>query len=240
MTHRFYLGFTLVCLSFLLSACSNEFSSKGFKNSGSKGIQSFLHSRPNIKHGKHVVKTGETLQVIAKQIGVKPEQLAKINHINYPYVIYPGQTLYFSERSKYRGERRLSPKSKDMVFKDGKKIHWGWPIKGITMRSYANNSKGLDVGGQLGTPVRAAAKGIVVYSGHALKGYGKFIIIKHNENFLSAYAHNQEIMVKEGDHVNLGQEIAKMGKSDSEKVKLHFEIRYKGKEIDPLPLLPKV
>lgn len=123
----------------------------------------------------------------------------------------------------------------------GKVIRWQWPVIGKLLRTSAShkNSKGIDIGGSLGQPIKAAAGGTIVYSGNALKGYGNLIIIKHNENFLSAYAHNDKLMVKEGDHVTFGQTIATMGKTGSSDVKLHFEIRHQGKPVDPLKFLPK-
>jgi len=102
----------------------------------------------------------------------------------------------------------------------------------------ASHAKGIDIGGAAGNSVKASACGTVVYGGNGLKGYGNLIIIKHNEDFLTAYAHNEKLMVKEGDRVTLGQEIAKIGKTDTDRVKLHFEIRYKGKPVDPLRFLP--
>lgn len=119
-----------------------------------------------------------------------------------------------------------------------KQVHWAWPHKGPILRGFqASNAKGIDIGGSNG-PVKASAKGTVVYSGSGLKGYGNLIIIKHDEDFLSAYAHNDKLMVKEGERVVLGQDIATIGKTDTDRVKLHFEIRYKGKPVDPLRFLP--
>lgn len=100
-------------------------------------------------------------------------------------------------------------------------------------------NKGIDLGGKLGESVLAAASGQVVYAGSGLRGYGKLLIIKHNDIFLSAYAHNDHILVKEGDLVKAGQKIADMGSSGTDRVKLHFEIRSDGKPVDPLKLLPK-
>jgi lipoprotein NlpD len=121
-------------------------------------------------------------------------------------------------------------------------IHWRWPVQGRILRPFqgTGKGKGIDIAGTLGKPVKAAAEGTVVYSGNGLKGYGNLIIIKHSEDFLSAYAHNRELRVKEGEQVRLGQEIALMGQSDAEQVKVHFEIRYKGKPVNPLRFLPKV
>ncbi|MGH8716981.1 MAG: peptidoglycan DD-metalloendopeptidase family protein, partial [Burkholderiales bacterium] len=98
--------------------------------------------------------------------------------------------------------------------------------------------KGVDIAGSIGQPVYASAPGKVVYSGSGLRGYGKLIIIKHNDTYLSAYAHNSEILVKEGQAVVKGQKIGEMGNSDADQVKLHFEIRRLGKPVDPLKYLP--
>tara|TARA_B100001059_G_scaffold207531_1_gene219083 strand:+ start:239 stop:547 length:309 start_codon:yes stop_codon:yes gene_type:complete len=100
-------------------------------------------------------------------------------------------------------------------------------------------NKGIDIAGQLGEPVKAAADGAVVYAGRGLIGYGDMIIIKHDETFLSAYAHNSRLLVKEGDQVKVGQVIAEMGSSGTDRVKLHFEIRRKGQPVDPLTYLPR-
>ncbi|WP_296819923.1 peptidoglycan DD-metalloendopeptidase family protein [Thiobacillus sp.] len=103
----------------------------------------------------------------------------------------------------------------------------------------AAGGKGIDIAGARNTPVRAVAAGKVVYSGSGLRGYGRLLIIKHAGEFLSAYAHNETILVKEGDMVTAGQKIALMGDSDADRVKLHFEIRRYGKPLDPLTYLPE-
>jgi lipoprotein NlpD len=119
-------------------------------------------------------------------------------------------------------------------------LDWAWPAKGriITGFSETANLKGIDIAGTPGQAVHASAPGRVVYAGTGLRGYGKLIIIKHNATFLSAYAHNREILVKEGQQVTRGQKIAEMGDTDSDQVKLHFEIRRQGKPIDPTKYLP--
>ena len=104
--------------------------------------------------------------------------------------------------------------------------------------SEAANKKGIDIAGKLGQPVTASAPGKVVYSGSGLRGYGKLVIIKHNKTYLSAYAHNDQVLVKEGQSVARGQKIAEMGNSDAEQVKLHFEVRRFGKPVDPAKYLP--
>ena len=119
-------------------------------------------------------------------------------------------------------------------------IDWGWPAAGKVVSGFSEtaNLKGVDIAGKLGEPVLASAPGRVVYSGSGLRGYGKLIIIKHNDTYLSAYAHNSEILVKEGQAVVKGQKIGEMGDSDADQVMLHFEIRRLGKPVDPLKYLP--
>jgi len=119
---------------------------------------------------------------------------------------------------------------------------WRWPANGLLLSSFQGSNalnKGIDLGGKLGEPVLAAAGGQVVYSGSGLRGYGKLLIVKHNETFLSAYAHNDRLLVKEGDFVKVGQRIADMGSSGTDRVKLHFEIRRDGTPVDPLKFLPR-
>jgi lipoprotein NlpD len=118
-------------------------------------------------------------------------------------------------------------------------MDWSMPAQGkvIAQFSESANRKGIDIAGKLGQPVLASAAGKVVYSGSGLRGYGKLIIIKHNVTYLSAYAHNDKILVKEGQVVTRGQKIALMGSTDAEQVKLHFEIRRLGKPVDPSKFL---
>jgi len=117
---------------------------------------------------------------------------------------------------------------------------WRWPTKGKVVGSYKRSgNKGVDISGREGQSVMAAADGRIVYSGSGLIGYGELIIIKHSRRFLSAYAHNQSLLVKEGDVVTGGQRIASMGRSGTDRVKLHFEIRKDGKPVNPARYLPK-
>jgi lipoprotein NlpD len=123
---------------------------------------------------------------------------------------------------------------------DDAKLGWMWPANGKLVTGFSDtaNLKGIDIAGREGQPVAASAAGKVVYAGTGLRGYGKLVIIKHNATYLSAYAHNREILVKEGQQVAKGQKIAEMGNTDSDQVKLHFEIRRQGKPVDPLKYLP--
>jgi lipoprotein NlpD len=123
---------------------------------------------------------------------------------------------------------------------DDDKLGWIWPASGKIVAGFSEsaNLKGIDIAGKAGQPIVASAAGKVVYAGTGLRGYGKLIIVKHNNTFLSAYAHNKEITVKEGQLVAKGQKIAEMGDTDADQVMLHFEIRRLGKPVDPTKYLP--
>lgn len=121
-------------------------------------------------------------------------------------------------------------------------VHWQWPTNGAIIETYLAGDptrSGLDIAGKEGQAIRAAASGSVVYSGNGLLGYGELIIIKHNDRFLSAYAHNRVRLVAEGENIRTGQKIAEMGRGDNGRIKLHFEIRANGKPVNPRQYLPK-
>jgi lipoprotein NlpD len=118
-------------------------------------------------------------------------------------------------------------------------LGWIWPGKGGVIAEFDEvKNKGVDISGNAGDSVLAAADGKVVYAGAGLRGYGNLVILKHNNTYLTAYAHNQSLMVKEDQTVRKGQKIAEMGSSDADRVKLHFEVRRQGKPVDPLKYLP--
>ncbi|MGU7780620.1 peptidoglycan DD-metalloendopeptidase family protein [Burkholderia sp. PU8-34] len=118
-------------------------------------------------------------------------------------------------------------------------VTFAWPARGPVLNSFDDaKNKGVNIGGTAGESVKAAADGRVVYAGNGLRGYGNLIIIKHDATYLTAYAHNRALMVKEGDAVTKGQKIAEMGNSDADRVMLHFEVRRQGKPVDPLKYLP--
>jgi lipoprotein NlpD len=118
-------------------------------------------------------------------------------------------------------------------------LSWIWPVNGPVLAGFDElKNKGLDLGGKVGEPVLAAADGRVVYVGAGLRGYGNLIILKHNSTYLTAYAHNKTLLVKEDQAVRKGQKIAEMGNSDADRVKLHFEVRRQGKPVDPVKYLP--
>ncbi len=120
----------------------------------------------------------------------------------------------------------------------GEAVDWIWPAKGKVLAGFTEATKGIDIAGKKGAPVVAAAAGRVVYAGQGLRGYGKLVIIKHSDIWLSAYAHNDNIVVKEQQDVKRGQKIAEMGSTDTDQVKLHFEVRRQGKPVDPARVLP--
>jgi len=125
------------------------------------------------------------------------------------------------------------------IERDPDAIDFAWPARGRVLQAFAEpNSKGLDIAGKPGDPVLAAAAGRVMYTGTGIRGYGKLIVIKHDNNFNSVYAHNREILVKEGQNVTRGQRIAELGDTDADAPKLHFEIRKSGKPVDPARYLP--
>jgi len=137
------------------------------------------------------------------------------------------------------GTPRPEPAKTDSDVDDEDKVDWGRPAQGRIIAGFSEASnKGLDIAGKPGDPVTASAPGRVVYSGSGLRGYGKLVIIKHNKTYLSAYAHNRDILVKEGQSVVRGQKIAEIGSTDADVPKLHFEIRKHGKPVDPARYLP--
>ncbi|MGV8917898.1 MAG: peptidoglycan DD-metalloendopeptidase family protein [Pseudomonas sp.] len=119
---------------------------------------------------------------------------------------------------------------------------WAWPSSGTLIGKFSSNgslNKGIDIAGDLGQPVLAASDGSVVYAGSGLRGYGELVIIKHSDTYVSAYGHNRRLLVREGQQVKVGQTIAEMGSTGTDRVKLHFEIRRQGKPVDPLEFLPR-
>lgn len=155
----------------------------------------------------------------------------------------PQEKALVAEKAQSVEKKPVAPDAKENsapAGEDDDHIDWGWPAGGRIVAGFsdANSGKGIDISGKIGQPVYASASGKVVYSGNGLRGYGKLIIIKHNKTYLSAYAHNNQILVKEGQNVVKGQKIGEMGSSDTDQVKLHFEIRRFGKPVDPAKYLP--
>ncbi|HET9663555.1 MAG TPA: peptidoglycan DD-metalloendopeptidase family protein [Burkholderiales bacterium] len=152
----------------------------------------------------------------------------------------------YAQLAQVRPEATIAPKPpepggplKPETTQDAGGLSWMWPAAGKVVGTFnGSTAKGIAIAGKLGQPVLASAAGRVIHSGTGIRGLGRFIVIKHNDAYLSVYAHNNLLLVKEGDSVSRGQKIAEMGNSDSDQVKLHFEIRRFGKPVDPVKLLP--
>jgi lipoprotein NlpD len=153
---------------------------------------------------------------------------------------YTVTTVSKTKVSKTKYNKSKTTKSRSVSFTGNKQLRWGWPVKGKLLQGYApaKGKKGIDIGAKEGTQIKAAEGGKVVYSGQGLRGYGLLLIIKHNETFLSAYAHNQSLLTNEGQIVKKGQVIARLGNTGTDRNKLHFEIRKNGKPVNPLNYLP--
>lgn len=207
----------------------------------------------------HLVKRGDTLYSIAFRHKLDYKDLARWNHIGRDYVIYPGQMLrlyppYASSASAAspgtKAARRAStpaktkpkptPPKRAPAAPAGPPVKWQWPVNGgtATLTDRPNGGHGLMIAGRAGADIRAAGSGRVVYTGSGLLGYGQLVIVKHNETYLSAYAHLQSVLIKEGDAVSAGQRIATMGSGPQGAPQLYFEIRINGTPGNPLTYLP--
>ncbi len=215
------------------------------------------------KPGYYMVKPGDTMIRIGLENGQNWRDIARWNSLENPNLIEVGQVLRVvppaSEgvpvvtRPVVPGSVGIAAAPPASAARPGsalangsaappasdEDVGWIWPAQGTLVAGFDEaKNKGLDISGRSGDPVVASAEGRVVYSGEGLRGYGKLIILKHNNTFLTAYAHNKTLLVKEDQTVKRGQKIAEMGNSDADKVKLHFEIRRQGKPVDPAKYLP--
>ena len=206
------------------------------------------------KPGYYTVKPGDTMIRIGLENGQNWRDVSRWNRLENPNLIEVGQVLRVvppvSEsvavltRPVLPGSVAVTPPTavrpgSDASSGSDEDVGWIWPAQGTMVAGFDEaKNKGLDISGKSGDPVVASADGRVVYSGSGLRGYGNLIILKHNNTFLTAYAHNKTLLVKEDQTVKRGQKIAEMGNSDADKVKLHFEIRRQGKPVDPAKYLP--
>lgn len=222
---------------------------------------------PSQKINHHIVSKGETLFSIAWRYEKSREKLAAVNNLNSNYTIYPGQRLSLDTSripvkkaapkpiAKPRAvpsQKTNLPKTavtpKSPVTKTTRQSaqpsfngRWSWPVNGKVSKRFSSHAlfKGIDINALPGSPVRPAAPGKVVYAGSGLRGYGNLIIVRHNSIYLSAYAHNRRIYVKEGSAVKAGQRIAEVGGDPVNIRRFYFEIRKDGKPVNPLAYLPK-
>jgi len=193
--------------------------------------------------GYYRVKKGDTLARIALDHGQSPRDVIQWNHLANPNQIEVGDLILvkppagskIADVSKVKDVSKPDVASSETLAEPG--IRLSSPAKGKITGEFSDTNKGIDIAGKAGDPVLAAADGKVVYAGNSLRGYGNLVIVKHDNTYLTAYAHNSKLLVKEGDTVHKGQKIAEMGDTDTNSVKLHFELRVNGKPVNPQPYL---
>jgi lipoprotein YgeR len=199
----------------------------------------------------YTVKRGDTLYRISRATGTSVKDLARLNSISPPYTIEVGQKLKVNggsasgKKSSTKGGKTAAVTPSYAVPKSswppvGQRC-WVWPASGKVITPYSTaegGNKGIDIAGSRGAPVYASGAGKVVYVGNQLRGYGNLIMIKHGEDYITAYAHNDSLLVNNGQNVKAGQKIATMGSTGASSVALHFQIRYRATAIDPQRYLP--
>lgn len=211
--------------------------------------------------GTYRVQPGDTLSSIARDTGVSVERLAALNNISNPSMIRVGQRLRLSDdapasggaeaRSTASASPGAAPTRRSAAVAstptepatptpaaDAGSLNLVWPTKGKIIQGFTPQTKGIDIEGKLGQPVMAAADGKVVYAGDGVRGLGKLMIVDHGNGFITAYAHNDSLLLKTGDTAKRGARIATLGQSDATSPRLHFEVRRQGTPVDPLRYLP--
>ncbi|MBY0346288.1 MAG: peptidoglycan DD-metalloendopeptidase family protein [Neisseriaceae bacterium] len=207
----------------------------------------------NLGNGQtYTVKQSEGLYRIGVNLGIYYKDLARWNNIQEPYSLEVGQVLRLTppnnevpytpptvvyQTTPNAGTSNPSPNVASPSSTAKKNTNWLWPTMGGVTKQFSTSTKGIDIAGKMGQNVIAVEDGIVAYSGAGIRGYGNLIIIRHDKTYLTAYAHNRKLLVKENQSVKKGQLIAEMGDSDTDKPKLHFEVREYGKPVDPIPYL---
>ena len=181
-----------------------------------------------VPQGYYQVRRGDTIARIALNNGISPRDLIAWNRLTPSTQLDVGQIISLQPQADVSSQPSVSSLPPPEFI---------WPIKGKVLLGFSDVNKGIDIAGNIGQPVTASASGLVVYSGNTLRGYGNLIIIKHDNTYLSAYAFNRVLLVKEGDSVKQGQMIAEVGEFEESGPKLHFEIRVNGKPVNPEPFL---
>ena len=226
----------LLCAGLLIAGCSGSKSSDSGSYSGAV----------------YTVKRGDTLYRISRTTGTSVNDLARLNGISPPYTIEVGQKLKLGGSKTASAKSTKKSSSKTAAVRPSSSVPqsswppvgqrcWQWPASGKVILPYSTaegGNKGIDISAARGTPVYAAGAGKVVYVGNQLRGYGNLIMIKHSEDYITAYAHNDTLLVNNGQSVKAGQKIATMGSTDAASVRLHFQIRYRATAIDPQRYLP--
>ncbi|WP_298015997.1 peptidoglycan DD-metalloendopeptidase family protein [uncultured Castellaniella sp.] len=217
--------------------------------------------------GTYVVRAGDTLYKIAQSHGMEPARLAQLNNISDPTQLAIGQVLRLDANTSAPqhpgsstavatpvqtkpagGTAAPAPEAAAGASapvdtsasraSDAGLVSWGWPADGKIIQGFNSNTKGIDIEGAIGAPVVAAAGGKVMYAGNGVRGLGNLILLGHSNGFITAYAHNQSLLVKTGETVKKGAKIATIGQSDTTSPRLHFEIRRRGTPVNPLSYLP--
>jgi len=184
----------------------------------------------------YIVRKGDSLYSISLLYDVNYKQIAQWNNIKNPYRISIGQKILIKSKKFRKNSKTYKQKTKF-----ASKVSWSRPHNGKISKEFSYSDigkKGIDISGDIGDDIYSASDGVVVYTGNGIKGYGNLVIIKHNDTFLTAYAHTNKILVKENNIVKKGELIAKLGDTDSIKPILHFQIRKNGKSVDPEKFLP--
>ena len=184
----------------------------------------------------YIVKEGDSLSSISFLYDVSYKKIAKWNNIDKPYKISVGDEIVIKS-NKFR--KKDNSKKEKIKYKSN--LSWSRPHNGLVSKKFSYSDigkKGIDISGNIGDEIYSASDGVVVYTGNGIKGYGNLIIIKHNDSFLTAYAHTSKILVKENNSVAKGQVIANLGNTDSIKPILHFQVRKNGKSVDPEKYIP--
>ena len=224
-------------MAMVLSACTSMPPQGGEP----AGLPPALATEMQPKAEVYTVKPGDTLIRIGLDSGQSPTDIARWNGLSDPGKIVVGQVLRLVPPAP--GEAppvvKPPPTTPPTPVASDEDVTWVWPNQGAVLAGFnQSKNKGLEIGGTAGDPVLAAADGKVVYAGAGLRGYGNLVILKHNKTYVSVYAHNQTLLVKEDDVIKRGQKIAEMGNTEADRVKLHFELRKLGNSVDPARYLP--
>ena len=242
-------GALLLCALALLAGCANQ--------SGNRAPVTDLNSGSTAVARTYVIKPGDTLNKIARANGIDEATLLRLNKLVNPNRLIVGQTLRLSEGTEAaaaapRPSTMSKPEARPLdatasspqvsettaPAADAGLISWGWPANGKVIQGFTQTTKGIDIAGNAGDAIEAAANGKVMYAGNGVRGLGNLIIVNHDNGFITAYAHNRTLLVKAGQDVKKGAKIAEMGQTDAASVRLHFEVRRQGTPVDPLQYLP--
>jgi lipoprotein NlpD len=244
---RVVKALTAFALTAFLAGCAGTGIFAPVTNLSDRGVQ-----------GTYRIQPGDTLTSISRDTGVSVDRLIALNDISNPSLIRVGQRLRLSDdaavpsgmmadrdsggSSAMGGSEPVtepaSVPGKVTPAADASKIAMVWPAKGEIIQRFTPQTKGIDIAGPIGEPVIAAAGGNVVFAGDAVRGFGNLVIVDHGDGFITAYAHNDKLLVKKGDAVAKSQKIATLGQSGTTSPRLHFEVRRNGTPVDPLRYLP--